>query len=67
MRTEHPIPETPGDTSPRMLKKLAALHSISIYAIIDAGPEDKDSGKFYVECYWEASRRERAAIDSQEF
>lgn len=64
MLTRYPEPETAGDTSPKRLEKLAGLRSHTLYVVLDAGPEDNVSGKFYDECYGEVTRRERAAIDS---
>jgi hypothetical protein len=67
MRASNVKPATEGDTSPRMLKRLATLPDAEMWAVVDAGPDDSVTGKFYAECYYEALRRERAAIDTQEF
>ncbi len=64
MLTKYAKPKTPGDTSLEMREKLANLQSLALFVVLDAGPEDSVSGKFYDECYGEISRRERKAIDS---
>ena len=66
MNARHPEPKTQGDDSPRMLEKLAKLPDHQMWAVVDGGPDSSISGHFYTECYWEAFRRMRAAIDSQE-
>ncbi len=64
MLTKYSKPESLGDTSPEMLANLASVEALVLYVVLDAGPDDSVSGRFYAECYGEVSRRERAAIDS---
>jgi hypothetical protein len=60
MLLKHPQPLRKPD--PEVLVKVEKLQPHYIWALVEAGPDDPDSGKFYPEAYQAAGNLERKAV-----